>query len=356
MTVNSGTGNVTFNEEFYSLGQMTKAIQPNAVRINSTANASFNTVAFQNPDGSRALVALNPNSTTSTIRVYVDGEHFTYAIPGKSVATFLWDADGADFDNGSFDDGAYHLGGGSLDAWVSFGNTASNVVASSQAVLEGEKALKLFGQFNAQPNTSGVYQGISVTPGEYVQSSLSALTRAADSIVGTANQAQMKIEFYSDYGALYGSGAYLGELVETISDGQSLNDVWQLSHLGGIAPASAVEARLVLQFIQPNGQNGSVFVDEVTFGVASPPIPGDFNNDGHVNGNDLAIWSEAYGSTAQGDADIDGDTDGADFLIWQRNITQNQLGEVLISVPEPAAQSLCWLASAIFHFCARFRS
>ena len=351
VTVNSNTGNVTFNEEFYSLGQMTKAVQPNAVRINSTTNADFSTVAFLNPDGSQVLVALNPNNSTSTIRVYSAGEHFTYQIPGKSVATFLWDAEGADFDNGSFDDGAFHLGGGSLDAWASFGNTTSNVAVSSQAVLEGDKALKLFGQFNGQPNTSGIFQGISVLPGEFVQGSLSALTRSADSIASTANLAQMKIEFYSDYGAAYGSAAFLGELIETVADGSTANDVWQQSQLAGFVPANAVEARLVLQFVQPNGQSGSVFIDGVDFGLIEPPaIPGDFNADGLVNGNDLAVWSAAYGLTSLADADNDGDTDGADILVWQRNFGSGMLNSSQIAVPEPAAHTLCWLAGAICPF------
>lgn len=357
VTINSNTGNATFNEEFYSLGQMTKAVQSGAVRINSTANSTFNTVAFTNPDGSTALVALNPNSAASTIRVYYAGEHFSYQIPGKSVATFLWDAAGADFDNGSFDDGAYHLGGGSLDAWTPVGNTINNVSVSSEAVLDGEKALKLFGQFSGQANTSGIFQGISVEPGEYVAGSVNALVRSADSILNTANLAQLKIEFYEDYGAEYGSGGFLGEIVEVIADGTTLNDQWQQTQLGGIVPANAVEARIVLQFLQPNGQSGAVFVDGVEFGLAeAPSIPGDFNNDGMVNGADLEVWVDAYGTSDLADADNDGDSDGADFLVWQRNFTGNPPSPLQISIPEPATQTLCWLAGAAFHFCTRGRN
>ena len=50
-------------EEFYSLGQATKVVQPGAVRIDSTSDGNINSVAFLNPDGSRALIALNPNTT-----------------------------------------------------------------------------------------------------------------------------------------------------------------------------------------------------------------------------------------------------------------------------------------------------
>ena len=54
MTINNSTGTITFNAEFYSLGQMTKVIRPNAVRIASVTTAAANTVAFLNPDGSQA--------------------------------------------------------------------------------------------------------------------------------------------------------------------------------------------------------------------------------------------------------------------------------------------------------------
>jgi glucosylceramidase len=357
VTVNSATGNVTFNEEFYSLGQMTKAIRPGAVRINSTTNDDFNTVAFENPDGSRVLVALNPHNSASTIRLYSSGEHFTYQIPGKSVATFHWDAAGADFDNGSFEEGAFHLGGGSLDAWATFGNASNNVVVSSQARLEGEKALKLYGQFNGQPNASGAYQGISVEPGDYVVGSFSSLTRSADSIAGSANVAQVKIEYYSDYGGAYSSPTFIGEVVETFADTNSPEDVWQHYQLGSSVPAGAVEARLVLQFLQPSGQSGSVFVDSVQFAQAEPPsFPGDFNGDGLVNGGDLEAWSAAYGVNALADGDQDGDSDGADFLIWQRNFGAGPLNALRMAIPEPTTQTLCWLAGAICHLCTRLRN
>jgi glucosylceramidase len=357
VTVDSNTGDVTFNEEFYSLGQMTKAVQAGAVRINSMTNSTFNTVAFTNPDGSTALVALNPHSSASTIRVYFAGEHFTYQIPGKSVATFRWDAHGADFDNGGFDDGAYHLGGGSLDAWTPFGNTIGNVSVSSEAVLDGEKALKLYGQFSGQPNTSGLFQGISVTPGEYIQGSLNAFVRSADSIASTSNLSQMKIEFYSNYGANYGSAEFLGELLATVADGATPNDSWLQASLGGIVPSGTVEARLVLQFVQPTGQAGAVYIDDVTFGVIeSPATPGDFNRDGRVDAADLEIWSASYGVNAFGDADGDGDTDGRDFLIWQRYFGTDLLSASQLIVPEPSGHALCWFAGALLHICSRLRS
>ena len=60
--------------------------------------------------------------------------------------------------------------------------------------------------------------------------------------------------------------------------------------------------------------------------IALTPVrtPGNFNNDDIVDGNDLDIWQDNYGTTSGaspsvGDDDEDGDVDGADFLNWQRN-------------------------------------
>jgi rhamnogalacturonan endolyase len=57
---------------------------------------------------------------------------------------------------------------------------------------------------------------------------------------------------------------------------------------------------------------------------ASPSLIGDFNGDGAVDGEDLAVWGQTYGQTLDhgtlpGDADGDDRVDGADFLVWQRN-------------------------------------
>ncbi len=50
----------------------------------------------------------------------------------------------------------------------------------------------------------------------------------------------------------------------------------------------------------------------------------DFDNDGYVDGDDLAQWEGNFGSGVTADADGDGDSDGADFLAWQRQFTGSQ--------------------------------
>jgi glucosylceramidase len=318
VTVDSNSGNVTFNEEFYVLGQAAKVVQPGAFRIGSTTASNINTVAFLNPDGSRALLALNPNAAAATLRLYEKDQHFVYQLPGKSLASFLWHGAGADFDNGTYDVGGYQHGGGSLDAWTIFGNPTGNVSVSGEEAFNGDNSLKLYGQFTGAPNTSGVYQGISVHPGDFVRASTKSFIRGLDSIAGTGNLVQMKIEFYSQYGAARDSQSFLTETMRTIADGASTNDGWLAAQLAETAPAGAAEARLVLQFKQPDNQAGAVYLDGVSFS-AGPP--GDLNGDGTVDSADLDVWRAAFGSSSSADADGDGDADGADFMIWQRQLS-----------------------------------
>ncbi len=84
--------------------------------------------------------------------------------------------------------------------------------------------------------------------------------------------------------------------------------------------------------INPDGKDGIL-----GFRVAAKALIPDFNFDGSVDQDDLAVWITAYGATATGDANEDGTSDGADFLAWQQhaNGNMNPLASSLASIPEP---------------------
>lgn len=79
----------------------------------------------------------------------------------------------------------------------------------------------------------------------------------------------------------------------------------------------------------PAGRLTSLVVPEV-FAAA------DINEDGAVDGDDLAVWRVGFGVDGRGDADDDGDTDGADYLEWQRQLGASAAEGAAVSVPEPA--------------------
>ena len=92
VTINQ-TGVVTYNVEYYAIGHFSKFVDPGAYRIQSVhCSGQLESVAFQNPDSSIVLVVLNPDETTEkkVFDVLWNGHHFSYPLPGKSVATFKW--------------------------------------------------------------------------------------------------------------------------------------------------------------------------------------------------------------------------------------------------------------------------
>jgi len=98
--VTVGPGDTVTNDaEYYALGQLSRFVQPGAVRIGSTSfgttdwNGEVEDVAFINPDGSTVLVAHNENDNAQAFAVQEGDQSFTYTLPGDSIATFVWHGD-----------------------------------------------------------------------------------------------------------------------------------------------------------------------------------------------------------------------------------------------------------------------
>jgi hypothetical protein len=99
-------------------------------------------------------------------------------------------------------------------------------------------------------------------------------------------------------------------------------------------PAGASTASLAFKYL--NGSNNWFWaVDNIQVGTLTfvpPAASADFNHDGSVNGADLTIWRNSFGTGSGGDANGDGVTNGADFILWQRQIKAG-----VTAVPEPSA-------------------
>jgi hypothetical protein len=80
---------------------------------------------------------------------------------------------------------------------------------------------------------------------------------------------------------------------------------------------------------------------------SSADIPGDFDGNRAVNGQDLAVWRNDFGINDLSDGDNDGDSDGHDFLIWQQNLGIVQVAAAAAVVPEPSGLAMFILTGAI---------
>ena len=92
LTIDSATGTVTRNEEFYALAHASRFVRPGAVRIASTTGIDdLSTVAFRNADdGSIVLLTVNDSRLNRTVRVKTGAREFLAQIPAQSVVSLWW--------------------------------------------------------------------------------------------------------------------------------------------------------------------------------------------------------------------------------------------------------------------------
>jgi glucosylceramidase len=91
VTIDSKTGAVTRNVEYYAFAHASKFVAPGAYRIESNEpNAELPNVAFRNPDGSLVLIVLNTGAKAQAIWVRDGFASFSYSLPAGAVVTFVW--------------------------------------------------------------------------------------------------------------------------------------------------------------------------------------------------------------------------------------------------------------------------
>lgn len=92
VTIDSRTGAIARNQEYYAFGHASRFVRPGARRIETAAPAGLQGVAFLNPDGERVLLALNEGAVAVPFTIR-DGDREAGAVlPARSVATYVWPA------------------------------------------------------------------------------------------------------------------------------------------------------------------------------------------------------------------------------------------------------------------------
>lgn len=87
----SSHGEITKNEEYYSIGHFSKFIEPNAHRISAavTGNQQVISTSFINPNGEIIVVIANTSNQFQRIKLVYDGLVTTHQMSGKSVSTLV---------------------------------------------------------------------------------------------------------------------------------------------------------------------------------------------------------------------------------------------------------------------------
>ncbi|MEP6549630.1 MAG: glycoside hydrolase family 30 beta sandwich domain-containing protein [Gemmatimonadales bacterium] len=101
VTINSKTGAITRNDEYYALAHASKFVRPGARRIASeSGDSTLSGVAFKNADGSKVLIVLNTGEKdqlfttrwrlTKSPTQSLESESLHYNLAAGSVVTFTW--------------------------------------------------------------------------------------------------------------------------------------------------------------------------------------------------------------------------------------------------------------------------
>ena len=91
VTIDTASGAITRNVEYWSLAHANRFVSPGARRIDSSSDVDgLKSAAFRNPDGSVALIVLDTADAARTFAVHAGRRGFTYVIAPGAVVTFRW--------------------------------------------------------------------------------------------------------------------------------------------------------------------------------------------------------------------------------------------------------------------------
>ncbi len=94
VTIDSRTGAVTRNPEYYALAHFSRWVRPGAHRVDSSdGDDGLDNVAFRNVDDSLVLVVANSSARSREFTVGAGTCAFADSLPSRSVATYVWPAD-----------------------------------------------------------------------------------------------------------------------------------------------------------------------------------------------------------------------------------------------------------------------
>ena len=90
LTIDSRTGAVTRNVEYYVLGQVSRFVRPGSVRVASDGGGPVRHVAFRTPDRRLVLLAHNASKGAVSVSVRIGQQGFAASMPAGEVMTFTW--------------------------------------------------------------------------------------------------------------------------------------------------------------------------------------------------------------------------------------------------------------------------
>ena len=229
--------------------------------------------------------------------------------------TFQNSGNAIPFRNGGFEDSIY---GREFESWTAFGNSIGNIGQNYEvARADGAAACFIYGQFNGEPNDSGVYQGVPAAAGETWEASVKVRPNPGDE-PGEGNVAVLSLVY------LDGSGNILSDNPMIVADHTTSSASFQEHSVSATAPAGTAEAQIVLVYSQagPDGGGaqpaGAIIFDGANLAIAEADAPCcDQNGDNICSPADFSAWVANFNSgNLDADVNRDGVVSPADFSAW----------------------------------------
>ena len=151
--------------------------------------------------------------------------------------------------------------------------------------LEGDRCLKVWGQYSGVDNHTAVYQQFgAVDEGTVVSMDGWVMTHPDDHVSG-------ENAFFLAVNWLDANFGWLGQAQSELLDSSMAGDVWHYVTVSGAAPAGVVYYQTQITYHQPSGGSGSVYVDDL--GVTL--TPGKYSYAGFPAGmHDIQFMAEGY--------------------------------------------------------------
>jgi glucosylceramidase len=91
VTINTYTGEIEYNLDYYTMGHISKFVKPGALRIDSDNYMNdVESVAFENPDKSIVLIVSNRTANDRVLNIKYGKSDFKFDLPGRAAVTFRW--------------------------------------------------------------------------------------------------------------------------------------------------------------------------------------------------------------------------------------------------------------------------
>ncbi|HZW16856.1 MAG TPA: glycoside hydrolase family 30 beta sandwich domain-containing protein [Brevundimonas sp.] len=90
--IDSRTGVVERNQEYYAFGHASRFVRPGARRVATAEPEGLPAVAFVNPDGRRVLIVLNEGAAPVAFEIHEGGRAAVAELPPQAAATYVWEA------------------------------------------------------------------------------------------------------------------------------------------------------------------------------------------------------------------------------------------------------------------------